>query len=340
MHKDAYLFVGYEDPSTGQREFIWNSRDGRAPDAVSARNTGVSCKRVCDGARKRDHVPRVGERIWVKWTAENARRYACMIVDNAQDHVRKVFESLYETRDECVTALTGHVLNAGTGDTLDPDMDAYLCADLLTVTEGFLESFVQLPPLAAEPRQRRRQGHASPAESLEFLRQAQLEMNEFELADLKFALRRGQRTLDANVRAFELSFRDHESGLISYGEWRKLRARGTFANIILRTRELYDEPVFLDLSVRWTGIDPGDGRIYSSEFRIGCVEHDDGEHAAIVGHCKHADAQQAIERARKHHMFRAACEDLANVARSHREMHGGGNARDMFSSAPKAKAQA
>jgi hypothetical protein len=72
-HKEAFCLMTYEDRKTGERERIWNSRDGVTPYIIRSR-AGNEARHV-DWNRdtfRPQHVPQVGERIFVDLTPRRA----------------------------------------------------------------------------------------------------------------------------------------------------------------------------------------------------------------------------------------------------------------------------
>ncbi len=76
-HAEAFCLMTYEADDESERETVWNSRDGVAPFVISLRS-GKTARHV-DWHNDRyapDHVPQLGERIFVDLTPERAREHA------------------------------------------------------------------------------------------------------------------------------------------------------------------------------------------------------------------------------------------------------------------------
>lgn len=83
---EAFALMRYRDKVTGAIEVIWNSRDGITPMFVSSRAGNESShvewdRDVCAP----DHVPSVGDRIFVTMTEARARELATETVEKRWD---------------------------------------------------------------------------------------------------------------------------------------------------------------------------------------------------------------------------------------------------------------
>jgi hypothetical protein len=81
-HNEAFKVMIYED-GEGRRELLWNSRDGVTPYVVATRDGKGEMHHV-EWSRDRyapDHVPEVGDRIFVDLTRDLAAERATVYVE-------------------------------------------------------------------------------------------------------------------------------------------------------------------------------------------------------------------------------------------------------------------
>ena len=80
-HPEAFCLMTYRD-AAGNREIIWNSRDGVTPFIVTSRQ-GLESQHVNWKDDKRDvrHVPKIGDRIFETLTEDRATEYRTKYVE-------------------------------------------------------------------------------------------------------------------------------------------------------------------------------------------------------------------------------------------------------------------
>lgn len=85
-HAEAFCLMWYRDKVTGERERLWNSRDGVTPMFIgsTAGNEASHVDWHLDECRP-NHVPKIGDRIFVDLTLERAREYRRVFVDKWWD---------------------------------------------------------------------------------------------------------------------------------------------------------------------------------------------------------------------------------------------------------------
>lgn len=97
-HAEAFCVMSYECEECGHVERIWNSRDGITPFVV--------CCRLCDGSSIHvrwnrdncipDYEPDQGERIFVDFTEERAKKIAMEIIENYKGTKFEIPEEDYQ----------------------------------------------------------------------------------------------------------------------------------------------------------------------------------------------------------------------------------------------------
>lgn len=77
-HREAYALMNYESADGLVREVIWNSRDGVTPFGVTAKDgtTPLTHARWHEDQYAPNHVPALGDRIFVDLTPERAKTAA------------------------------------------------------------------------------------------------------------------------------------------------------------------------------------------------------------------------------------------------------------------------
>lgn len=125
-HMSAFCMITYSNGT--ETEVIWNSRDGGSPKVIGSAVTGETLDYVKTGERVVDHVPNVGDRIFVGLT--DVRKHAL---------VRQIFEQReltdgenlrrsFPTREAALARLLEFF-----------EENQHKMSDLLVVTSGFLE---------------------------------------------------------------------------------------------------------------------------------------------------------------------------------------------------------
>lgn len=106
-HAEAFCLMQYKDEVTGEVEIIWNSRDGVTPFAIQS-PAGNEARHVNWDADQYapDHVPRIGERIFMDRTEEDARRLAEKKVEAGWDRAELPLSQNFDSRQEAIEALT------------------------------------------------------------------------------------------------------------------------------------------------------------------------------------------------------------------------------------------
>ncbi len=128
VHREAFCLMLYRDRA-GNEEWIWNSRDGVTPYAITSRQ-GLEARHA-DWHRDQlapDHKPKPGDRIFVDLTLESAREYRRAYVEKWWDDTRhgEPMSARYVSKDEAIERLAQADLECGGGG----------APDLITVPEG------------------------------------------------------------------------------------------------------------------------------------------------------------------------------------------------------------
>jgi hypothetical protein len=131
-HREAFCLMWYQD-TDGNRERIWNSRDGVTPFSIRSRQ-GLDATHV-DWDRdewRPFHIPEVGDRIFVDLTVERATEYRTRWYDrNCSDpECKDDFLTLFPDREAAINQ--------------SAESDAKMGApDLVTVTPEMRDLFVR-----------------------------------------------------------------------------------------------------------------------------------------------------------------------------------------------------
>lgn len=106
MYNEAYCLMQYQDEVTGEIEWLWNSRDGVTPFMVRSRKGNMS-KHINWGEDRRatDHVPEVGDRIFVDLDEQTARALAASTVERDWDHPEYPMRDAYDSKKQAIKAL-------------------------------------------------------------------------------------------------------------------------------------------------------------------------------------------------------------------------------------------
>jgi len=136
QHPEAYCLMQFAIIGTDEREMIWNSRDGAPLYSIPARSGlgEVVHRRGSESKYAPDHVPALGDRIFVDLTEVRARqmteeRVARWELRESEDSVPPgipPLRKLFRTRAACIQA----IFEA----TFDPT-----APDVVVVTRGYLE---------------------------------------------------------------------------------------------------------------------------------------------------------------------------------------------------------
>jgi hypothetical protein len=133
-HREAFCLITYVAELTSEKEVIWNSRDGRAPGSIVSRH-GHGAKAFGDAVFAPDHVPEIGERIFVGMTEVRARMLAAKRIERWEQKGTPpgmpTLQDLFETREAAVQSAFEHIY-----DQTQPD--------ILVVTAGYIEELQEL----------------------------------------------------------------------------------------------------------------------------------------------------------------------------------------------------
>jgi hypothetical protein len=111
-----------------ETEEIWNSRDGGAPKAIESAVTGETLKYVGTGERVVDHVPKVGDRIFVDLTDVRKHALVRQIFEQRELTDGEQLRRKFPTREAALASLLEFF-----------DEHQHKMSDLLVVTSGFIE---------------------------------------------------------------------------------------------------------------------------------------------------------------------------------------------------------
>jgi len=98
QHKEAFCLMWYGCPC-GHHERMWNSRDGVTPFCMNCPSCGDDTLHHIEWDQDRcvpDHVPHEGQRIWVPYTLDEARKVAKLRVELGKTMVEGDEEALIE----------------------------------------------------------------------------------------------------------------------------------------------------------------------------------------------------------------------------------------------------
>lgn len=136
-----YWLIEYGNDA-GEREIIWNSRRGGAPESTGSAVTGEAITPRAWLRYAPEHVPAVGDRVIVDVTEVRARvvaeaRFAIASAEEL-DVLSRRFESRADAMDSAVSYMVAHRM-----------------PDILTVTSGYITELLELRKrgLFAEPEQ-------------------------------------------------------------------------------------------------------------------------------------------------------------------------------------------
>lgn len=148
-HVEAYCLMRYVVVSTGEEEILWNSRDGVTPFFMTSRNGDEARHRSTrerPDRRAIDHVPAVGDRIFVDMTEARARALIAeaLACERSTPEGLAVLEKLYASPEEAFERMLKTTL----------DEIALGKPDVLVVTAGYIESLEERRRDAAAERTR------------------------------------------------------------------------------------------------------------------------------------------------------------------------------------------
>lgn len=248
----GYILHRYVDTVTGEVEEIWNSRPGPVPvQVMSPAGNPASLERPAldrHWTGNRNYVPKVGARVIVDITPQRARQLAeerIAAVERGGDTPlgsrREWMHANFNSREEAVADAANYFMQGG-------------CM-LLTVTNGWLDGLdrERAERAASEPALK-----PEPKERVQHLTREMLDaMDSRLIAQLKAAIDRvGGRGREVGFR-----FRGLDGEDINMQQWQ--HAHLTSPHAIVRASKLYsDDAVELHAVAAWSGVDPGDGKIF------------------------------------------------------------------------------
>lgn len=125
-HKSAFCMITYSNGT--ETEAIWNSRDGGSPKAIESSVTGETLSYVGTGKRDVDHVPNVGDRIFVDLTEVRKNVLVRQIFESREQTDGEAMRRQFPTREAAFESLMEFF-----------EVNQHKMSDLLVVTSGFLE---------------------------------------------------------------------------------------------------------------------------------------------------------------------------------------------------------
>lgn len=233
-HSLAYCFVTYISED-GQRESLWNSRDGAVPIEIpSLSGELMMVEPEPDRIRpdyRPQHTPAVGDRIFVDLTELRARILAAERVDRWEDHERGPFgklglpalQDMFESREAAIESAFESLY--------EPD-----APDILIVTRGYLADLEQ-----------GRMRDSTIAGGREVFRETEASASPLFESEVKRISKELKRTS-------VLDFYDRDLNPIDYARWMELFNAPDYATIARTTIE------DVVVSTIWTGVDSSIGR--------------------------------------------------------------------------------
>lgn len=153
-HVEAFCLMWYATKDGRERERIWNSRDGVTPFIISSPTTATAMEHTNwrQDVRALNHVPKVGDRIFVDLTDARARVFADRRLDRMLEDpkCRASLEAEFATRAEAAAALTKSMLEEHGGGS----------PDILVVTAGYIEELLEARKRGADPEVAMAMDHA------------------------------------------------------------------------------------------------------------------------------------------------------------------------------------
>lgn len=136
-HREAFVLMMYRDVKAGVERRIWNSRDGITPMVVQL-DGWTLCHDANDDVYAPEHIPALGDHVFVDLTLERAREKRKVFVERWWgDHTpRFPLSERFESKEEALEALAKH-------DLIVPGVFADMPprgprSDLVVVDEAFL----------------------------------------------------------------------------------------------------------------------------------------------------------------------------------------------------------
>lgn len=130
-HAEAFALMQYRDKETGEIELIWNSRDGVTPFIVLSRAGNHSQHVNWRGdERKPDHVPEIGDRIFVDLTMEVAVEFQRKRFAGSPEMAERLRDHYGEDDETIIQKLVEDMMEPGGQ------------PDVLVVTEEVRERFL------------------------------------------------------------------------------------------------------------------------------------------------------------------------------------------------------
>ena len=116
QHGEAFNLMQYEARDGRERLVIWNSRDGVTAFGCSHPETGTELLHVrwSEDVRAVDHVPEVGDWIWVDLHPERGRQLAEQKVDAFWDHAEYPMRDVFESREQAIQVMFDGFFEHGT----------------------------------------------------------------------------------------------------------------------------------------------------------------------------------------------------------------------------------
>lgn len=126
-HAEAFCLMRYKDEETGEVELLWNSRDGVTPFIITSRS-GNPAKHIAWRSDRYapDHVPDIGDRIFVDMTRERFEEVQKQKIERYWDHPEYPMSERWESKEEALSKLTS---------SFDPEQPG---PDVVTVDEDIL----------------------------------------------------------------------------------------------------------------------------------------------------------------------------------------------------------
>jgi hypothetical protein len=132
QHVEAYCLMTYASEDGSEREVLWNSRDGVTPFVIYSPSTGTEMMHVQWQFDRfaPEHVPAVGDRIFVDLTEARARVLAARRVEIWEQTDPERLQARFESREAAIQSVFEGIYAPGT-------------PDILIVTAGYLEHLIR-----------------------------------------------------------------------------------------------------------------------------------------------------------------------------------------------------
>lgn len=121
QNNDAFMLFLYRSDDGSEEEWVWNSRDGVTPFMIYSRDKQKQMQHV-EWHRDRfapDHMPKLGDRIFVSLTEERAREIARKRVEAWWDAGDCPMRERFATQEEAVEALWKGIFSNGEAPALE-----------------------------------------------------------------------------------------------------------------------------------------------------------------------------------------------------------------------------